>query len=242
MYHMRASGHTIVECLAVIVVTSVLLAIVTHSLRQARGKARAADTLASLKSTSSEFEQWSTDHAMDWLHANTLRPPHVEHFYAPSGAYLGSASHLDVRTAWPLVLDASNYAHSRIRRAPSGRSIVYSQTLLLDHRAFSECLSILAPRWPRYFRAVSSAAIAYPSSKVALFEEPPSLTARPSRVTPDLAMEFAVRVSLCDGSAREVRRTDVRLSSQNSCEPGLSDWDGWTPFEWTVDGYLGRDL
>ncbi len=239
---MRGSGHTLVECLAVITVAAVLLAIATYGLRQAREKARTADTLASLRSASSEFEQWSADHDMDWLHANTLRPPHIEHFYAPSGAYLGSASHLDVRTAWPLVIDASNFASSRVRRAPSRRPIVYTQALLLDHRAFSECLGVLAPQWPRFFRAVSSAAVAFPSSKVALFEEPPALTVRPSRATPEPATKLTALVSLCDGSAREVRRTDVRVSSQNSCEAGLSDWHGWTPFEWTVDGYMGRDL
>lgn len=216
---MRCRGYSLIELMVSVAVIAVLIAIAAATLRPAREAATDSMTLSVLRGESSLFSAWSNDHREQWLHADTLRRPHVAHFYSTTGLYQGSLDHLGVRKGWPLVLAAWRGAAPQ---AGSAR-IAYSITLVVDRTAFG-CDALRDGVHERHFRSVGVPNVPYPSQKVALYQDPKPIDPYSSRSVERQIELLRLRAALADGSVRALTTRETRPSAQASCGGAGSDW------------------
>ncbi len=234
---MRGRAFSLVELLASVAVIAVLATLATTALQHARGAASESTTLAVLHDDSSMFSAWSNDHDDQWLHADTLRRPHVAHFYSPTGQYQGSMDHLGVRTGWPLVLAAW-----RGTPPQSGAArIAYSITLVLDRAAFG-CEALRDGVHERHFRSVGVPNVPYPSQKAALYQDSKTIDPYSGRSVERQIDLLRVRAALADGSARAFMAREALPSAHARCGGAGGDWLRQNPLDWTFEGFAGKDI
>lgn len=241
----RRAGFTIIEVLVAVAVIAVLLAVSTVSLRQARGAARLAASLANIQSNAQVFHLYSSDFSDVF--------PYFTHGFGNGatlvggGIALGGVRYFDAHHTWPIAL-ADGYFNGnatlkvfRTPRVADGLPLVLMESDYLYGCVFIASAGFWNPSTrtgPSQFGATRLSEVVYPDSKALLSEDPSRLPISESSL---------LVTSFCDGAARPTPRVQWRSGYERGDGPQFMA-EGAVYFSappWplhTVDGVRGRDV
>lgn len=241
---MRRNGFTIVEMLVAIGVITVLLSVISVSLRNARAAARVSVSIANIQSNSQAFHLYVNDFS-DILPFFT-RDLGNGSVISGGGVELGGVRYFDAHGTWPIALADAYFGGSATLPVFRSPRVVNLPNWYLQTDYLYGCSFIASPAFwntttrtgPSQFVANRMSSVLFPESKALLSEDPDRLV----HAGPALCV-----VSYIDGSARPTPNSLWKAGyehgdgSQFMAEGAVH----FTAHPWplhTVDGARGRDL
>ncbi|MDQ7013123.1 MAG: type II secretion system protein [Planctomycetota bacterium] len=240
------TGFTILETIVVIAIVGLLVSLLMPTLGQARQSAERLRSRASL----GQHARVVSMYLGDWDDEYPIYADHraMVHIIRSEHQVLTYRRYFDVVTGWNVAL-ADLYYDGRSRGDDFQRPGTIAQFGPITPYKYSSAFLAQPEFWnpstrtgPDQWSGVRDAQVRWPSAKVVFLD---SLmwdqTARPA--DPNYASERNTDISLIDGSARRVRRSEFTwpyVGGEGSWRGSSTDWG--RPGLHTLDGVAGHDI